>query len=88
MDRGSFFPKEDIKIIKRHMKICSISLKSSQKGKSKPQTVTIVQSLLEEERPQQDKETAIPASSAEHSPQVTCLMFAATGVNSGESSNI
>ena len=37
MDRGSFFPKEDIKIIKRHIKICSISLKPSQKGKSKPQ---------------------------------------------------
>ena len=37
MDRGSFFPKEDIKIVKRHMKICSISLKSSQKCKSKPQ---------------------------------------------------
>ena len=45
MDRGSFFPKEDIKIVKRHMKICSISLKSSQKCKSKPQWDNTLQTL-------------------------------------------
>ena len=45
MDRGSFSPKEDIKIIKKHMKICSISLKSSQKGKSKPQIDIMLHTL-------------------------------------------